>query len=526
MRRLLSLPLAISLATTGLVPACAPAGEDEDLEIVPQGKEDNYYSDVAVEFELTGSLPVAMTAEEHADPARRDDLVARRLTAVGLYLTTYVSDKFRGIDINNDGRIDESEVFFRNEGYGGFHAMVRNGTARATAIEGDAQAGYHVEFILDVAGPKDLLRMLPRVEGVTGFAFDLAMPKGATMDPDNVSRGLIRSFDPRTHVGELETVRLHARPLPRPANAYPQLAAMVADGKLDVTLLYGHDYNTPRSDLAEAREAFAWLRARGFTAPAATFEALAADSGPFTRRVTAGGAPLEIEVRIFHADMFVGRAREHHDLAVAELTSRDIFFYNGHAGPYFGLYIDGPKAATVSYQELRDAPFSAKQQLVVAQGCQTYSQYADMIYASPRKDESNLDVVTTVNYSYGLGTLELLEGLIGTDRAGRHLAVDVHTLIARLNDDWYNRREHVFYGIMGLEGNPQLHPYADVAKIGAACAAATDCGDPNGNVCARAAGGSRQCAAVALDRAACPAGTTFASVAASRTIKTNACVAR
>jgi hypothetical protein len=49
------------------------------------------------------------------------------------------------------------------------------------------------------------------------------------------------------------------------------------------------------------------------------------------------------------------------------------------------------------------APFTAKQQLVLAQGCQTYSQYADMIYASPVKDEPNLDVITTVNNSYGVG---------------------------------------------------------------------------------------------------------------------------
>ena len=34
-----------------------------------------------------------------------------------------------------------------------------------------------------------------------------------------------------------------------------------------------------------------------------------------------------------------------------------------------------------------------RQQLVIAQGCQTYSQYADVIYAHESKDESNLDVI-------------------------------------------------------------------------------------------------------------------------------------
>jgi hypothetical protein len=524
-----SLLLAAHLTACSEVVAPTPAPADEEqLVAVAPGKEDNYYSNVAQEFELSGTLPVVMTDEQFADEVVRNDLVSRRLTAVGLYLTAYLTDKFEGVDSNDDGVISESEILFRNLGYGGFQAMVRNYTTEVVNLEGSMDAGYRVHFTLDVAGPRDLLARIPGddlVDGSGGRAFDLRMPEAAAVDPTAVPRGDFRSFNPDTYTGPLETVRLEGRPLENAANAYPHFNEFFADGRFDVTLFFGHDYNVSRSDLQEAQEAFHRLGALGFTAPVDSFSALTADSGAFVRRATANGRELEIEVRIYHSDMFTTDRPRQHDLALSEMTARDVFVYAGHAGPYFGLYLDEARLATVGYREFATAPFPDRQQLVVAQGCQTYSQYADMLYANEAKTEANLDVITTVNYSYGVGTMDLVERLMTLDSQGRHRPVDFYTMVRGLNEAWINAWKEVFYGVMGIEGNPQLHPYANPSALGRACAVASDCGDSGGNACvAMTDGGPTQCAMVSLSAAACPTGTEFRSLALGNTIQTGACL--
>jgi hypothetical protein len=512
--------------------ACGGVAEsgDDELEIVEEGKADNYYSSVAAEFKVTGALPVALTAEEFADEKLRTDKAIRRVTAFGLYLTTYVTAKFEGIDKNGDGVISEDERFFHNMGYGGFQAMVRNQTAQTLSITADAQGGgYTATFSLDLAGPRNLLTKIPG-ERLTsaggGLRFDVRMPKGATMSPTDVPRTDIRRFNPETHVGELETVRVTANANPTVGNAYPPYAAFLADGVFDITLFFGHDYNKDRSDLREAREAFATLKELGFAAPAANFDALTSESGPFTRTLRANGKSVRAEVRIFHSNMFETARQKQHDLALAEITARDVFFYNGHAGPYFGFYMDEARAATVNYGEFATAPFKAdKQQLVIAQGCQTYSQYADMLYASPAKDEANLDVITTVNYSYGEGTLGILRNLLGVTSSGALRPADYYRIVEDLNSEWLNNYKEVFYGVMGIDGNPRIHPFANIEALGKECRRVSDCGDSSGNVCVKATSrGKKACGVVSLAAAACPSGTTFRQVASGTMIKAGACL--
>lgn len=515
--------VAVAACLLVLVPGCREdaAAPDDGLLIVPDGKADNYYSNAAAEFEVSGTLPVVMTAEELADETLRADRVSRRLTAVGLYLTTLLSDKFRGIDSNGDGEIQESEVFFHNDTYGGFHAMVRNATVEATDVTGDIETGVTATFTIDVAGPHDFISRFTAEEGA---AIELQMPAGATIDPANVPRKEIRNFDPATYAGELETVHCAIRPLPVPGNGYPHYADFVADGVYDITLFYGHDYNAARSDLSEARQAWNALEALGYTMPASSFDDLTAASGPATLAVKAGGRDVTIEVRIFHSELFTTDRPAQHALAIAELTSRDVFFYNGHAGPYYGFYLDAAYQASVTYRELASAPFTDRQQLAIAQGCQTYSQYADMLYAHPAKSEDNLDVLTTVNFSYGQGTTELLKNLIRTDAAGNHDPVAFYEIVGDLNSDWINSWKSVFYGVMGLDGDPRMHPYAATDAIGRDCATTADCGDPTGNLCAaESAAGARHCGARALDASACPEGSTWRALASGDVIQGGGC---
>jgi hypothetical protein len=465
-----------------------------------------------------------MTDAEYADAAKRKDIVARRLTAVGLYLTAYVTDKFRGLDINGDGQIGEDEVFFRNDTYGGFHAMVRTQSGEAGTLTKVSTGIYDLKFELDLAGPKNLTQLLPRVGTTSPFKFELKMPEYASVDPTHVPSGAIRSWKPETETGPVETHAFGLVRLPTPKNAYLQYGEFTKDGVYDITHVFGHDYNTPRFDLIEAEEMFNHLVSRGFRAPAASFAALKADSGPFTLDATAGGKPVKLEVRIIHGDMFIGARAAQKALVVDELVKRDVFFYNGHAGPYYGFYLDEAGEADVEYTDLATAPFTDKQQLVVAQGCQTYSQYADMLFASPAKSEANLDVVTTVNYSYGVGTIPLFDSLTKIDE-GKHAPADAYTLVEQLNAEWINAEKEVYYGIMGITANPAVHPYAALDKIGSVCTEASDCGDPAANLCIKKRVDSRNkvCAAKAV-ASKCPTGTYFKQIRQGETIVASGCV--
>jgi hypothetical protein len=494
--------------------ACAPVpASDGGARLVDDGKADNFYSSVASEFTVAGSLPVQMTADEYADVAKRAELAKRRITAFGLYLTAYITDK-------------EPEIF-TNTSYGSFHGMVRNRAVDDLSFTGSPDTGVSVSFTMDLAGPKDMLEQIAVAQmtqpsgGKTPF--DVKMPKGQSFDPDAVPWRTIRSFDPATCNCETETVHLEGRMLPASQDAYPEYRSMFSDGVLDITLFQGHDYNTQRSDLREAREYFSWLQEQGFKAPVDSFEQLAPGSGPFTRTIKAGGKEVRVDVRMFHSDMFTMDRRGQHDLALSELVARDVFFYNGHAGPYYGFYLDEAKAAQVEPTEIQNAPFTDKKQIFIANGCQTYSQYADNLYDNQRKSEDNLDVITTVNFSYGEGTTEFLGKLLELDEQGQHKPASFYDLVNAYNETWRSSEE-VFYGAMGIDGNPLLHPYANTAQIGKACTADGDCGDAYGNRCVAKGETEHVCGAVALGEMGCPAGTKYRSIAEGDTIVAHVCI--
>lgn len=519
------------------VSACSGAMEDSngeneasegdgELEIVDPGKADNYYSDVAKEYELSGTIDVDITEEEYNDPTERNRVISSRLTAVGLYLTTYLTDKIRGVDSNGNGEIDEDEVLFENMDYGGFKAMVRNYSVENEEVTATEDGTYEVQYTIDVAGPKDFPEALAQNGGertADGVEFSFQMPEGATSDPENVERGTIRDFSPSEYDGELETVELEAAPLPKIQNAYPHYRAFFEDGLYDITLFYGYDYNEPRGDLEDAEKAFESLESWGFDAPVAGFDQLESDSGPFVKTVESPGDEtpdeVEIEVRIFHAKMFEGEREYQREFALDRLRDSDVFFYNGHAGPYYGFLMESGSTADIEdYRELAEIEMKDKQQLFVAQGCQTYSQYADMLYANPAKSEENLDVITTVNYSYGRGTMTLLENLVSTGQSGRHQPTPFYEIVQNLNGEFYNGMKDVFYGVMGIDGNPQLHPYGNPDAIGESCETAADCGPESGNVCAEGS-----CAVRALAEGSCPGDAQFGYLGDGEQLETGIC---
>lgn len=493
-------------------PDGSSSGEAEaDYEIVSPGKADNYYSNVSNEFELTGTLTVEMTEEDFEDEAIRDQKISERLTAVGLYLTAYLTEKL--------------EDHFDNMDYGGFQSMVRNQSVEREEIA-QVEAGlYEVRFTIDAAGPPDFLERLQR-EGAEntadGVQFSMQMPEGATSNPEFVSRGTFRRFDPADHNGELETVTFEAIPLPEINDSYPHYRSFAQDGVYDITVFFGHDYNEDRWDLQTAREVFDMLRRDGFESPVDSFDALDASSGPFTKSVDTsglGGADqVEIQVRLYHADMYEGRRSAHKDRAIEELRKRDVFYYWGHAGPYYGFSFSPNDRADLDYQEIAELELSDKDQLVIASGCQTYSQYADMLYANPAKSEENLDVITTVNYSNLVAGDALLAPLVDV-ADGAHRPKSFYELVEAVNSPWATSRMDTFYGVIGLDGNPQLHPYANPDSIGASCETNSDCGAHVGaNVCVHGS-----CAARALAQGACPSGSQFGYLGRGRSVDGGVC---
>ncbi len=602
--------LILGLTVLSLGVSCADAessapAERGSLDLVMPGKADDYFSNVSKEYEVKGAIEVAMTAEEFEDVVVREQLIASRISAVGVYLTTYLTDKFRGIDINGDGTIGDDEVFFRNTEYGGFKAMVRNHSTEVLAIEGQ-EGRYVVEFTIDVAGPNNLLELLladGAEQGDFGVSKTLEMPAGARSDQSGAP---IRSFDPKTYAGELEQVVLEYTTLPEVQDAYPAYRDFMQDGRFEITMVFGHDYNAARYDLIDAREAFDALVADGFSAPVARFEDLRPDSGPFQKsivsyrpilesceedhvvakvndpflteteleemglrsdmrrnllaaragadgkfgtlddlefkslrdidqvrmigpatlgKMTQWAAPscqtrqveVRVDVRLFHSDMYVGSRAEQREQTIYELVKRDVFFYNGHAGPYYGLYLDAEYGAYIDHTEFASLPLDPdKQQLFVAQGCQTYSQYADMLYANEAKNEDNLDVITTVNYSYARGTMDLFRRLVQTDpyEPGVHEPATFNAMITELNAEQVNDHYTVFYGVIGIDQNEKLAPYAIAETVGQECQAHTECGDTySGNVCAGFSDGVNRCVARTSAESGCPEGTNYAWVA-------------
>ncbi|MFK7992460.1 MAG: hypothetical protein AB8I08_40940 [Sandaracinaceae bacterium] len=577
------------LVLLALVTACASPGTTPDdpgalVSRVPAGKADDYYSNVAAEFEVRGSLAVDVAAD--ATPEERE------LAAAVVYLTTRLTKKL--------------DDFFSNTDYGGFAAMVRNQTSEAveltegsldpdeatlraanelseaellaalddravpgilearpfvtleeldavpyvgpsamSQLEAAGQArfsgseGLVVHFTVDVAGPGELPSLL-------GREFDLQMPAGATSDASG-SLSTVRNFDPATYSGELESVACTLENIPAARNGFPAYAAFFEDGVFDITLFQGHDYNESRGDLWETFELVWTMESEGFSDDEIVYldepdavvrdalnfvlgeqaeqyaetvdrvSRLSPESGPYTKTLLVNGDTVRAEVRIFHSEMFRTDRPGQRQRAIDEIVSRDVFFYNGHAGPWYGFYLDDAGEAEITETEFATLPFTNRQQLVIMNGCQTYSQYADMLYANPAKSEDNLDVITTVNFSYGQSSDMLLGALTNTDTQGDHVAWSYGDLIRAFNENTVNEDNQVFYGVTGIDGNDKMHPYARPDLAGQACSSGWDCGNAYGNAC------DGTCAPRALSAEGCPEGTTFASFAEGDTIEGGAC---
>ena len=116
-----------------------------------------------------------------------------------------------------------------------------------------------------------------------------------------------------------------------------------------------------------------------------------------------------------------------------------------------------------------------KYQLFFFNGCKTYTTYADSLYANPKKTTANLDVITTVNFSWLSEMTRITTDLLGgfTRRVSdTHVPVSYDHLLADMNK---GRSWDVIYGVHGLSDNPRISPYADVGTLCGACSGNSQC---------------------------------------------------
>jgi len=511
-------PVIIALFCAACVGEPAPiASTDGEYVLVPDGKADDYFSGVAIEYQMSGTVELALDPGIVAVPEAFEIFVANRVTAVGVYLSAYLSDKIHGEDQNGDGQISGAEVINENFGYGGFHAMVRNHTVDPGDLREISEGRYEIDFELQVAGPVELFSALPGTYATDGaYVFDFVLPLQAFDSAENTLGLALSRFDPAAFEGELVTVTIEARALANAENAYPRFDAFAADGVVDVTLAFGYDDGATRADLTAANEVLATLISMGFETPTYIIGELGVGGGPLTRTMTMNGREVRVEVRLLLPDPFVGDPDGHRARVLMELRDRDIFMYVGHAGAYSGFNLGPDGTAVIEPADIRDAVLSDRQQLVVAQGCKTYSQYADMLYANVAKTSENLDVITTVNFGYWRGTGQLIRDLFN-HVDGHHLPQHYGLILHQLNQVDQNQRRSVLYGVHGIEDNPGLHPYADPSVVGRECTSQEACGDPAPYLC------MGRCVAWAVRPGACPDGSRYLLLAQGNTAVANVC---
>lgn len=507
-----------------ILTGCADSPADDDLQIVPDGKEDNYRSPTAQEFSATADATVTLDAADaqlsDADRlTRAQDLVSARLLQIGWFLNLWVADK---------------EPEDANKSYGGFHAMARNSSVKSLSITPVDATTFKFNFEATIAAQNDF------IHAVGTNKPDLKLGK---LTNDQLLSGTwqgsydVHSWDPSKQSADtVETLPITLSPLTRSSNAYLDYNRLYADGKLEVGAQFGWDYNADRADLRNAEQLYDELVAIGFTSPVGSFKDLKIDSPPLTRTGTFNGKQVAISVKLVHPGMVASPSDNAVDLRnalLAMLATKEVVLFNGHAGVSGRLLpadFQSTSAGNILPAEYPTLPLLDGYQILLVEGCQTYARFTDGFRQNPKKRGAdgqlvNMDIVTSTSYTWtsqGADAMEaILWPLVGTKAATNVNPTTWDDILRAMNAA---PNETSFMGVNGIDTDPHAHPYARADLLGQSCSAAADCGG-EGNVCAKQTTG-KVCASVCIDDAGCPSGFRCSSLASGATLSTTkACVA-
>jgi hypothetical protein len=507
----------------------------EDGIVVPDGKEDDFYSLSAYEYVVEGRSTVTIEAELADAPAatkeaRVKELIGYKQIAIAWFLTEYLIEK----------ESDEA-----NADFGGFGGMAKGGAWEdldVTALNGRS---YEFTFRQIIAGGKNLMSVLPlrsAAGGVRELTLEIGKPSNEQMARLETNAEWYReapwdAWNPDTApADQKEALVLSVARETASTDAWWDYDALLADGVIDIDVHFGWDYHDAYH-VKHARALFTWLEDKGFRAPVSSFDKLTRTSGAFKRTIDADGEPVEIQVRIFYGKTGAvtdpdtddgGRVLE--DDVRASLARRDVIVYGGHSGPFYGFALANWKKTSegdLDDSEMRSVEMPAERyQIVVAEGCDTY-QIGEAFRANPAKPDGRyIDIITTTSFSNASSPAtvqDFLGALIERDSRGRLRPRTLKSLLTDL--DGNGGGFHTMYGIHGIDDDPAMHPFGIAENLCTECEVNADCGGV-GNLCVTIGDDGKRCAAACTDDRGCPDGYACRAIASqsTSTIYGNACV--
>jgi hypothetical protein len=524
-----------TLMSTGLLAACASPddGDPEDSIAVDDSKADDFFSMSASEYVLEGKTSVTLdasmaTASDAVRMAAAKKLISLKQISIAWFVTQYLIDKDKEDDANYK--------------FGGFGGMAKGGMWQDLGVTERADhLTYDFTFKQIAAGGKNMMARLPlRTEaGKRVFDLEIGKPTNDEMSHLVTNEEWYRqapwdAWDPSKVAADKKEAMVFAISKERAStDAFFDTKRLVADGKIDMDVYFGWDYHS-NFHLKHSKLFFAWLQDQGFTAPVASWDKLTKDSGPFTRTLDANGKTVTIEVRIYFGKIGTatdtdtdagGKVLE--GLARDSLKTRDIVIYSGHSGQFYGFALANWKKTDegdLDDSEMRTIPLADKYQVVVAEGCDTY-QIGEAFLENPSKAGKNVDIITTTSFSNAEtpDTVEdIVLALLAHDASGKMRPQVVSSLLTKLDSASAADDFHTMYGLHGVDQDPKLHPFANLAMFGKKCSANADCGG-HGNICLTMGSSGKRCSAACAADPGCPSGYTCKAVASSGTIYGRAC---
>jgi hypothetical protein len=506
-----------ALLATSLV-ACGGEEPSEDVEdgfVVEDGKADDFLSLKAKEFTVSGTGRVVVEAGQGEARARK--LVGFHHTAITWFLNQYLVDKER-----------EGAHADPNADYGGFAAMVKDGTYAGVRLTQRNATTFDYEFEVLVAGRKDLMRKLP-LNAQGQFTIEIGKPTNAELENDAewYRKAPWDNWDPaNVPLAKKETLTLAIREAAKSSDGWWDYKRLIEDGVLTVDAHFGYDYNPEAAHVADSKAFYKWLVDRGFRSPVSSFDALTRTSGPLTKTLSADGRSVKVEVRIYYPKVGAvtdpntdeGGKRLEADM-FASLKSRDVIVYSGHSGSLYGFSLanwDKTEEGDIDDSELAAAQFApGKYQILFAEGCNTY-MLGNTVMNNPSKMGKDIDIITTTSFSVSYSPVsDFMARLIEIDSSSRHRPRTMAQTIADLDLYSVGEPSPTMYGIHGIDDNPKLHPYANPENLCEACSSNAACGGV-GNACV-SIDGSRRCVAACTDDSACPADYACKAVASAST---------
>lgn len=533
-RRVPGWMFVLAIACGLWVSACSeeepnPAPEDETF-VIPDGKADNFFSLSAQEYIVSGEYYVELSAGEadqsaDAVTARVRELIYFKQIAVNWFLLQYLMDP-----------TDEH----KNK----YESLTKNGSYEDLDIKQDPAnpLRYTFTFRQEVGGQNDLLAALPTVLGDDG-AHHMPLPVGKVSNSDlaklEINNEWYRkapwsAFDPtKLSASQLETINLTITPEPRSADAWIDTARLFEGDEVTIGIHWGWDYHK-EYHLVHSRTIYDTLVSEGFKSPVAKYDDYTRTSGPLTKVIKANGRDVTVKISLFWGkkgtdtdpDTAAGGIQLEEDMRQS-FKERDVIIFSGHSGPFYGYALANWRVTDegdLDDSELPGLEMPSKYQVVLSEGCDTYAM-GEGFWANPAKaGQDNLDVVTTTNFSNAstAGVVKyFLHAIYQTDANNLHQPSKYSDLLTSLDNNsmWF----HSMYGVHGIDDNPKVHPYANLAALCSKCGSDSECGGV-GNKCIKLVNGNRVCAVECTATEGCPTGYTCEQVATGSWITSKQCV--